>query len=109
MVGQASALDRCSKRLRVEPIKALDLYGDHVRKVMQCRANLDLRRRAHSAARSHLGSASITLQCLVRHGTYRTNFWRSRQQNAEMGVREASKALRKARKSEARVVSTVSP
>ena len=97
------------KGLELSTIEALDLYGDHVKKVMQCRANLDLRRRAHSAASSRLASASITLQCLVRHGTYRTRFWRSRQQSAEMGVREASKALRKARKSEARVVSTVSP
>ena len=97
------------KGLELSTIEALDLYGDHVKKVMQCRANLDLRRRAHSAASSRLASASITLQCLVRHGTYRTKFWRSRQQSAEMGVREASKALRKARKSEARVVSTVSP
>ena len=97
------------KGFELSTIEALDLYGDHVRNVMQCRANLDLRRRAHSAARSRLGSASITLQCLVRHGTYRTNFWRSRQQSAEMEVRAASKALRKARKSEARVLSMVSP
>ena len=96
------------KSLESSTIEALDLYGDHVRKLMQCRAHLDLRRRALSAASSRLGSASITLQCLVRQGIYRTNFWRSQQESAEKGVRQVTKALRKARTSEAQVVSTVS-
>ena len=96
------------KDLESSTIEALSLYGDHVRRLMQCRANLDLRMRAHSAASSRLGSASKTLQCLVRQGTYRVDFWRSRQSNAQKGVRQATKALREARASEARVMSTVS-
>ena len=96
------------KDLESSTIEVLSLYGDHVKRLMQCRANLDLRMRAHSAASSRLGSASKTLQCLVRQGTYRVDFWRSRQNNAQKGVHQATKALREARASEARVVSTVS-
>ena len=96
------------KDLEWSTIKALSLYGHHVRKLLQRRAELDTRRRAHSAANSHLGRASTTLQCLVLQGTCRTNFWRSRQNSALSGVRQATKALREARASEARMVSTVS-
>ncbi len=97
------------KDLESSTIEALSLYEHHIRKLMQCRANLDLRRRAHSAASSRLGRASNTLQCLVRQGTYCTNFWQSQQNSAQRGVRQATKALREARASETRVVSTVSP
>ena len=97
------------KDLEWSTIKALSLYGHHVRKLLRRRAKLDLRRRAHSAASSQLGRASTTLQCLVRQGTCRTGFWRSRQNSAQRGVRQATKALREARASEARVVNTVSP
>ena len=95
--------------LESSTIEALDVYGDHVRTLMECRADLDLYRRARSAASSRLGSASITLQCLVRQGTYHTKFWRSLQQSAVKVLRQAVTALRKARASEARAVSTVRP
>ena len=97
------------KSLESSTMEALDVYGGHVRELMQCRADLDLHRRALSAASSRLGSASITLQCLVRQGTYHTKFWRSLRQSAVKGLRQAMTALRKARASEARIVSTVSP
>ena len=97
------------KDLESSTIEALSLYGHHVRRLLQHRAELNLRRRAHSAASSHLGRASTTLQCLVRQGTCCTKFWRSRQNSAQMGVRQATTALREARANEARVVSTVSP
>ena len=97
------------KDLEPSTIEALSLYGDHIRKLMQCRANLDLRMRAHSAASSRFGSTSKTLQCLVRQGTYSIDFWQSRQKSAQRGVRQATKALREARAGEARMVSTVSP
>ena len=96
------------KDLESSTIAALSFYGHQVRKLLQCRAELDLRRRAHSAANSHLGKASTTLQCLVRQGTCRTNLWRSRQSSARSGVRQTTKALRWARASVARAVSTVS-
>ena len=97
------------KDLESSTIEALSIYGDYIRRFMQCRANLDLRRRAHSAASSRLGSASRTLQCLVRQGTYCIDFWRSRQNSVQRGVRQATKALREARASEARVVDIVRP
>ena len=96
------------KDLESSTIEALSLYGDHIRNSMQCRANQDLRKRAHSAASSRLGSASKTLLCVGRQGTCCINFWRSQQNSAQRGVRQATKALREARASEARAVSTVS-
>ena len=49
------------KDLEWSTIEALRFYGHHVRKLLQRRVRLDLRRRAHSAASSHLGRASTTL------------------------------------------------
>ena len=66
------------KDLNRSTIAALSFYGHQVTNLVQRRAELDLCRRVYSAANSHLGRASITLQqCMARQGTCHINFWRS--------------------------------
>ncbi|KAL2037374.1 hypothetical protein N7G274_009859 [Stereocaulon virgatum] len=82
-------------------------YQQHVDSLIECRAELNTRKREHSQAAITLKKAQHTLDWMVRQGNYNTKYWRKLESAAAKKLRLTTNALRAARDCEVKWVNFI--